>query len=178
MGRKKQHIDLENDRYSFMTQNYYNTYISYGRHYIENHIRHKVKIYKVNVIKSKSHDLYGESKPSDKVYQPPVEIFVLPIVETKEQYFFGENPNGITRDDIGKITFNVFIEELKEKNLDIDRGDVIEYNLSGERNRFFEVEYANNVTDQTNQTIGGHKPYLRKIIGTPIKEDVSQFLKN
>jgi hypothetical protein len=72
--------------------------------------------------------------------------------------------------------FGVYLKELEEKQLEIDRGDIVEYNLSGQKNRFYEVESANNVSDETNKTIGGFKSYWKKVIGTPVKEDVVPFL--
>ena len=48
--------------------------------------------------------------------------------------------------------------------------------MSGEKNRYYEVESANNVTDETKKTIGGFKPYWKKISGVPVKEDVVPFL--
>ena len=159
-----------------MTPDYYDLYIDYGRYFMENHIRHTVKVYRINIIKSKSHSLYGESKPSDKSFMEGVEIFIMPVVDNKDQYYYGDSGNGITRDDTGNITFNVYLKELKEKGLEINRGDIIEYNLSGEKNRYYEVEYSNNVTDLTNQTVGGHKPYIKKVVAVPVKEDFANLI--
>ena len=42
--------------------------------------------------------------------------------------------------------------------------------------RFYEVENANNVTDETQKTIGVFKTYWKKVTGVPVKEDVVPFL--
>jgi hypothetical protein len=97
-------------------------------------------------------------------------------VEDGKQDNYGGNPGGIARDDSGNIRFGVYLKELEEKNIEIDRGDIIEYNFSGEKNRFYEVENANNVTDETKKSIGGFKSYWRMITGVPVKEDVVTFL--
>ena len=60
--------------------------------------------------------------------------------------------------------------------MDISRGDIVEYNMSGEKKRYYEVESANNVTDETKKTIGGFAPYWKRVTGVPVKEDVTPFL--
>ena len=97
-------------------------------------------------------------------------------VEDGKQEFYGGNPGGIARDDTGSIRFGVYLKELEEKQIEIDRGDIIEYNMSGQKNRFYEVFSANNVADETKKTIGGFKSYWKLVIGVPIKEDVVPFL--
>ena len=69
-----------------------------------------------------------------------------------------------------------YVRELEEKNLEINRGDLAEYNFSGEQKRYYEVESANNVTDETKKSIGGFKPYWKQIVCVPVKEDVTPFL--
>ena len=71
----------------------------------------------------------------------------------------------------------VGIDVPKEKKIEIDRGDIIEYNMSGDRDRYYEVENAQNVVDSTSQTIAGFKPYWKQIIAVPVKEDITPYLK-
>ena len=63
MSKKQKHIDLEENRYGlFMTENSYNLELMYGRHYLSTDIKHEILLYKINIIESKSNDLYGQSK--------------------------------------------------------------------------------------------------------------------
>lgn len=175
--RKKQFIDREENRYGlFMSENSFNLEIMYGRNYIKNDVVHEIKIHKINVIESKTHKLYGQAKAKDKKFMPPVRINAMITVENQEQTYYGEGQGGITRDDTGKLEFGVYMQELEEKKLEIDRGDIIEYNMSGERARYYEIENAQNVSDVTSQTIAGFKPYYKLITGVPIKEDVTPYL--
>ena len=177
MKKKKQIIDLENNRMGlFMTDNSFDLDIMYGRNYLQTDNNQTVIIHKINILESKSHSLYGQSKTKDKKFMTPVEINVMVTIEDGKQEYYGAGQGGISRDDSGNISFGVYLKELKEKNIEIDRGDIVEYNMSGEKNRYYEVESANNVTDETKKTIGGFKPYWKKIVGVPIKEDVVPFL--
>jgi len=177
MKKKKQVVDLEEDRYGlFMTEDSFNLDVMYGRSFLETDNNQYVIIHGINIIETKTHNLYGQAKAKDKKFLSPVKINVMVNIEEGKQSYYGDNAGGITRDDTGNIVFGVYLKELEEKNLDINRGDIIEYNFSGEKNRYYEVENANTVTDTTNKSIGGFKTYWRKIIGTPVKGDVVPFL--
>lgn len=177
MKKKKQIIDLETNRMGlFMSDNSFDLDVMYGRNFLQTDNAQKVRIHKINVLETKSHSLYGQAKTSDKKFMSPVELSVMVNIEEGKQEYYGSNAGGIARDDSGSISFGVYLKELEEKQFEIDRGDIIEYNMSGEKNRYYEVESANNVTDETKKTIGGFKPYWKKITGIPVKEDVVPFL--
>lgn len=178
MGKKKNHIDLENDRYGlFMSDNSFNLEIMYGRHYLSNDVKFSINLYRINIIETKSHDLYGQSKTKDKEFFPPVKLNVLLDIEDNNQDSYGSDPNGLVREDSGNLVFGVYIDELKENNTEINRGDIVEFNQSGEKNRYYEVDAANNISDVSSQSIGGFKPYYKKIVAHPIKEDIFYKLK-
>jgi len=177
MKKKKQIIDLENQRYGlFMTENSFNLDVMYGRNFLQTDNAQTVVLHKINVNQTQVHALYGQAKSKDKKFFAPVQISVMVNVEESKQEYYGSAQGGIARDDTGSLSFGVYLKELEEKQVEIDRGDVIEYNMSGQKKRYYEVESANNVTDETNKTIGGFKPYWKKIICIPIKEDVVPFL--
>ncbi len=175
--KKEKHIDLENQRYGlFMNDDSFDLDVMYGEHYLDVDVNYFVLIHKMNIIETQSHDLYGQSKPKDKKYLSPVKINVMIDIEEKEGEYYAIGEGGISRDDTGELKIGVYLNELERNNLEIDRGDVIEYNQSGERPRYYEVSSAQNVVDSTQQTIAGFKSYWKKIICIPIKEDVSIFL--
>lgn len=177
MSKKQKHIDLEENRYGlFMTENSYNLELMYGRHYLNTDIKHEILLYKINIIESKIDDLYGQTKPNDKSYLTPVKISGLVDIDNSDQKTYGD-ANGLVRDDTGNLTFTVYLEELKEKNIDFDRGDIIAYNFSGSRVRYYEVFNANKVVDETQKSIGNLKPFYKKIIALPVKEDFTHLEK-
>lgn len=169
-------VDLEDERMGlFMNENSFELDVMYGRNFLKTDNAQRIRIYKIDVIKTKKHSLYGQTKPEDRTFMSPVTINVMVDVDEGVQEFYGGNQGGIARDDSGNIGFGVYLRELDEKNLQIDRGDIIEYNMSGQKPRYYEVESANNVTDTTAKTIGGFKPYWRKITGVPVKSDTFKF---
>jgi hypothetical protein len=135
-----------------------------------------VILHRVNLNQTEVHKLYGQAKTKDKKFLSPVRLSVMVDVEDGKQEYYGPNPGGVTRDDTGNLRFGVYLAELEEKHTEINRGDFVEYNMSGEKRRFYEVDSANNVTDETKKTIGGFKSYWKLVTGVPVKEDVIPFL--
>lgn len=177
MKKKQQIIDLEEQRYGmFVTDNSIDLDIMYGRNFLQTDNAQEVIIHRVNIVETKTHQLYGQAKTKDKKFFPPVRISVMVNVEEGKQVNYGDNQGGIARDDSGNISFGVYLKELEEKQLEINRGDYIEYNMSGTKNRYYEIDSANNVSDETKKSIGGFKPYWKRITGVPVKEDVLPFL--
>lgn len=176
MKKKKQIIDLEEQRMGlFMNNNSFDLDVMYGRNYLQTDNAQEVVIHKINIIETKSHSLYGQAKAKDKIFMTGVRISVMLTIEEGKQEYMGGGTGGITRDDSGNISFGVYLKELEEKNLQIDRGDIIEYNMSGEKNRYYEVESVNSVSDETKKTIGGFKNYWRRVVGVPVKSDTFNF---
>lgn len=179
MAKKKKHIDLENQRYGlFMDEDSFNLDVMYGEHYLETDVNYFILIHKVNIIESKSHDLYGQAKSKDKKYLPPVKLNVMINADDNVNQNYGQGEGGIARDDSGQLRVSVYLNELDRKQIEIDRGDIVEWNQSGQRGRYYEVESAQNVNDVTKQTIAGFKSYWKQIIANPIKEDITPFLNN
>lgn len=176
MKKKQQNIDLEQQRYGlFVSDNSIDLDIMYGRNFLQTDNVQEIILHKINIIETKTHPLYGQAKPKDRKYMAPVRLNVMTTVQEQKQEFYGTNPGGIVRDDTGNLIFGIYLKELEEKHVEIDRGDIIEYNMSGQKNRFYEVENANNVTDETNKTIGGFRTYWKKIIAVPVRSDVAIF---
>jgi len=161
-----------------MNNNSYDLEIMYGRNYLSSDIVNEVKVHRVNILETKAHKLYGQAKAKDRTFFPPIQIKAMVTIEDGQQSNYGDDAGGITREDTGNLILGVYLTELEEKQLEITRGDIVEYNISGQASRYYEVENAHNVSDTTSQTIAGFKPYWKRIICIPVKEDVVPFLSS
>jgi hypothetical protein len=175
---KNQYVDLNEHRYGlFMSDESFDLDIMYGRTWLVSDNVQEVYIHKINIIETKTHSLYGQTKATNKKFFTPVKISAFVKVDPNQQSNYGDEKNGIPRNDTGNITLNIYLKELEEKDLVIDRGDIIQYNMSGEKNRYYEVDNAMNVTDSSENTRGGFRTVIRKVTGVPVKEDMTAFLK-
>lgn len=176
MKKNQKSIDLEEQKFGlFITNESYDLDISMARDYLQTDINSYVKLHRVNIIETKAHSLYGQAKSKDKKYLAPITIIGRVTINSSTQEIYGGD-NGLVRDDTGTIEVSFFLNELDELGVDINRGDIIEYNLSGNKPRFYEVDNANNVVDSTKMTFGGFVPVFRKVTGVPAKVDVANLL--
>ena len=170
---------MDNHRYGlFMSEESKELSIMYGRHYLEHINVQEIVLYKVNVVETKGHNLYGQAKSKDKRFMKPVKLKIMVSTEESDQEYYGSTEGGIVREDTGKLVFNIYLKELEENNVEIDRGDYIQYNISGYKNRYYEVENAENVTDKSQRSMGGFFTYWKKVTSVPVKEDVVPFLND
>lgn len=160
----------------FMSDESNDLSVMYGRNYLASDNVQEILLHKINVVETKSHNLYGQAKSKDKKFMKPITLNIMIGVEDAPQEYYGSTQGGIVREDTGKLIFNVYLKELEEKNIEVDRGDIVEYNLSGEKNRYYEVENAENVTDKSARSMGGFFVYWKKITAIPVKEDTVPFL--
>jgi hypothetical protein len=173
--KEKDYLSMTDNRYGlFMSDSSYELEIMYGREYLKSDVVNSIILYRINILDTEVDDLYGETKPSEKKYFPPIRVNGLVTIESsRQQYFPGSQ---ITRDDSGVLVFKVFIRELEELDVDINRGDIVAYNISGEQERYYEVTNANNIVDSTDKTILGARPFWRVITALPVKGDVVNFI--
>ena len=170
---------MDEHRYGmFMSETSNELSVMYGRTYLETDNVQEIYLHKINIIETKSHNLYGQAKPKDKKFMKPVKLKIQLGVEDGQQNYYGDGKGGIVRDDTGNLVFNIYLKELEEKGVEIDRGDIVQYNMSGYKDRYYEVENADNVVDKSTRTMGGFFTYWKKIIAVPVKEDAVPFLRD
>jgi hypothetical protein len=176
--KKKDHIDFEEERYGmFITDNSFDLDVMYGREYLKKDAPFYIKYYKINILKTKVDDLYGESRAADKKFFAPIKLNVMLDIEEGGAKYLSDT--GVLRDDVGNIIFGVFEEELKERGIEITLGDYVSFNMSGKRERFFEISNPNYVSDATSQTYAGLRAdYWRRVEATSVKEDVVPQIMN
>jgi hypothetical protein len=160
-----------NDKLSlFYNQDSFNLDINYGRHYYSTDTNFNILLYRANIIESVVDDFYGEAKPINKKFEQPIRVNIwISENASEEQKYLSDT--GIIRQDVESFIFNIYEKELEENKIQINRGDVIEYNPSNRKRRLYEVVDANYINESINQTYGGFTTYYRRIVCIPVKED-------
>jgi len=172
--KEKDFIDMENDRFGlFMSERSFDLEIDLGREYFQKDSPNVCTLYQIDIIKTKTDDLYGETKATEKVFRKPIRLNGMINIEKGDQEYMAGS--GLVSDQSGNLVLKVYLKELEEKRVDITRGDIIGYNQSGEKERYYEVVNANNVSDETEKTFAGMKPFWKRVVAIPVKSDVVPF---
>jgi hypothetical protein len=144
--------------------------IKLGREYLNTDIPATVLLYRIDRVKTKTNNIYGETRASEKVTYTPVELQVKLSVEENENDYLGDST--IPKHWAGKLVFTIYEDELTEKNVDIKRGDFIGLQNAKDKLTYYEVNDADIMNVSNNKTIGGLGSYYKKITCFPVDRDV------
>lgn len=136
-----------------------------GKEITNNILKESFILYRIDLKKTKTHDLYGESKK--KVYLTPVEIFGRINVEAEAPEYY--TPGGIIKKGFGKITASVYNTHLDELSIKIRMGDFMYH-----KGHYYEIvdDGSSNISNQ--HSYGGDRAFWIKIVGTKVPSDVFQ----
>lgn len=155
---------------SFFDMDDVNLNVEWGRDYLETDIPATIMLHSVDVKKSKVHSLYGESRASEKITLPPVELKVRFSVEDSESNFIqGTN---INRHYAGDLIFTVYDKELDEKKVKIKRGDFVSLKNSKGDLAYYEVNDPDLMNVSNSKTIGGLTSFYKTIKCKVVDKDV------
>lgn len=153
----------------FFSSRDYGLEIQMGREAIEGDGNFTVILYRVDRETTQVDDLYGEASASEINFLPPVEIYVVPIIDKAENKTY--NPDSMRYLEDGNLTFIVYTQHLNELVVDITVGDYIAYPIDELDVVYFNVTNAGEKNYDNAHTIMGYKGAYRIINCTFANED-------
>ena len=96
-----------------------------GMNYLEQDVNQTVILYEVDLTKTNTDEIYGETKSNSVVFKTPVELHVLYEIEQGELASYDKTKNLGTYVKNGKLSFGIYQNTLDEINADIKIGDYI-----------------------------------------------------
>lgn len=133
-----------------------------GREISESVLLESLILYRIDLKKTRTHALYGESK--FKKYLEPIEVFGLINVESDSpEYTAGE---GLIKKGFGKLTAQVYLSHLEELNAQIRMGDFVYH-----KGNYYEIvdDGSSNISNE--YTYGGDRYFYIKIEGVRVTKD-------
>lgn len=131
-----------------------------------------VVLYRVDKVNSTMNDIYGESSAKDILFLPPVELKVLLNLEAAQNKNYGGN-GSLRYQEYGNLIFTILNKQLKEKNVDINYGDIIGYSDREDNLKYFEVFDDGKINTDNQHTHYGYRSYFRTI--KCVTTDTNQF---
>lgn len=155
---------------SFFTLDDLELNVEWGRDYLKSDIPASLMLHRVDRRKTKTHSLYGESRSSEKVVLPPVELQVQISVEDSSMEFI--QGSTLPRHFAGDLNFTVYEKELEEKQVEINRGDFISLKNAKGKLAYYEVNDPDLMNVGNDRTIGGLSSFYRSIKCVSVDSDV------
>lgn len=141
--------------FKYYSEKDFNYELNVAREFSDSDAIAKILLYRVDLVKSVSHKVYGESKASRKQFLTPIEMNTTIVIGDLTYKNIGSD--GITIQTPESITLGIYKEEMSEKNVAINKGDFFMY-YDGDKERFFEITKVSNIA--TNNSTLGFKPFF------------------
>lgn len=136
------------------------------RAYWEKEVGFSIRLFRMDTVKSMTKNLYGETKSKDKKFLPAVSLTPsFNIGKSTNKFLSG---SGIGKEQYETFEFNLFISEMEEKGVVINKGDFVLFN-DGQAIRPFEISTASQIN--TSNTIGGFRPFYRSFNAVLVSDD-------
>ena len=134
-----------------------------GKELVNNILKESFLLYKIDLKKTKTHSLYGESKK--KVFQKEVEVFGRINVETEAPSYLDKG--GIIKKGFGKLTAEIYNSHLDELGVKIMMGDFMYF-----KGHYYEVidDGSSNIANEN--SYAGDRLFFIKIMGVRVKSDL------
>jgi len=153
----------------FFSQEDFDLNIQIGQEYLEGDLNMTLALYRVDVARTETDDVYAEIGKDQLKFLPPVEFRGLVQIANAENKAY---KSGLLRFlEPGNMLISVYIKELTDLGIDIRFGDYIGYPESEEKIRFYTVSNDGKVVADGKHKMFGYKPHYRSIICVPTQDN-------
>lgn len=143
--------------------------ISMGEEWLYGDMNFIVVLYRVDKMKTKTDDVYGEALKDGIKFLPPIELKGYVQIMAPENKNLGNTK--INQNEPGNLRFSIYQKQLDELNTEIEFGDYLAYYETEDRIRYYTVVNDGRVVSDNKHTYAGYKPYYRTILASPIIDD-------
>jgi hypothetical protein len=147
----------------------YSLDIDMGSEWLEGDMNFTLVLYRVNRLKTKKDDVYGEALKDGIQFDSPIEFKGYVQVQPPTNKNLGNSK--IEQTEPGNIRISVYIKHLEELGIDIAFGDYIGYYETETRVRYYSVIDDGRVVSDNKHTYAGYKPYYRTIVAAPATDN-------
>jgi len=150
----------------FFGESDFNLEISMGEEWLVGDMNFTCVLYRIDRIKTKTDDVYGETVEDGIKFLPPVEFNAFIQVSAPENKMMGTTR--IDQMEPGNIRISVYQKTLDDLEVDINFGDYIGYYESETVVRYYTVNNDGRVVSDNKHTYAGYKPFYRTISASPV----------
>lgn len=144
----------------------FNLDVGIGQEWLYGDMNFTLVLYRVDKVKTKTDDVYGEALMDGIKFLPPVEFKgYVQIVQPENKNIGNSKINQI---EPGNLKVGVYQNQLEELGIDINVGDYIGYYESETRVRYYTVVNDGRVISDNKHTYAGTRPFYRSIIASAV----------
>ena len=150
----------------FFDSSDYQLDISIGEEWLYGDMNFTVVLYRIDRMKTKTDDVYGEALKDGIKFLPPIELKgYVQIMAPENKQIAG---NKINQVEPGNMRFSLYQRQLDELSIDIEFGDYLGYYETENRVRYYVVNNDGRVVSDNKHNYAGYKPYYRTIMASAV----------
>jgi hypothetical protein len=150
----------------FFDENDYRMEISFGEEWLYSDMNFTVVLYRIDRLKTKTDDVYGEALKDGIKFLPPIELKgYVQISAPENKQIAGNKLNQV---EPCNMRFYLYQRQLDELSIDIEFGDYLGYYETENRVRYYVVNNDGRVVSDNKHNYAGYKPYYRTIMASAV----------
>jgi hypothetical protein len=134
---------------------------SIGAEWLHGDLNFTLILYRIDRLKNKIDDVYGETLTDSIKFLPPVEFKGLVQILSPENKNLGNSK--LNQMEPGNLKVSVYQKHLDDLGIDISYGDYIGYYENENKVRYYTVNNDGRVISDNKHNYAGYKPYYRTI---------------
>ena len=147
----------------------YDLDISMGEEWLHGDMNFTLVLYRVDRIKTKTDDVYGETVQDGIKFLPPIEFKGYVQIVQPENKNVGNSK--VNQYEPGNLKVSIYQRHLEELGIDISFGDHIGYYETESRVRYYTVNNDGRIVSDNKHNYAGTRPYYRTIIASPVVDN-------
>lgn len=140
--------------------------VTMGEEWLHGDMNFTLVLYRVDRMKTKTDDVYGETVEDGIKFLPPVEFKGYVQIMAPENKNLGNSK--INQFEPGNLKVSVYQKHLDELGIDISFGDYIGYYETESRVRYYTVNNDGRVVSDNKHNYAGTRPYYRTIMASAV----------
>ena len=155
----------------FFDVNDYQLDISMGEEWLYGDMNFTIVLYRIDRMKTKTDDVYGEALKDGIKFLPPIELKGYVQISAPENKQIAGSKPGINQTEPGNMRFSIYQKQLDDLGVEIFMGDYIGYYETESRVRYYTVSDDGKVVSDNKHTYGGYKSFYRTITATYVSDN-------
>jgi hypothetical protein len=140
----------------FFDANDYQLDISMGEEWLYGDMNFTIVLYRIDRMKTKTDDVYGEALKDGIKFLPPIELKgYVQISAPENKQIAGNKMNQV---EPGNMRFSTYQKQLDELDVDIQFGDYLGYYETEDRLRYYVVNNDGRVVSDNKHNYAGYRP--------------------
>jgi hypothetical protein len=150
----------------FFSEEDFSLDLGIGEEWLYGDMNFTLVLYRVDRLKTKTDDVYGETISDGIKFLPPVEFKGYVQIMVPENKNLGNTK--LNQFEPGNMKLSVYQKHLDELGIDISFGDYIGYYETEDRVRYYTVNNDGRVVSDNKHNYAGTRPYYRTIMASAV----------